>query len=148
MTGTEPAIRIPVLPVLALLGSAALALAMLAPLGTTRLPAAGRLLFWAALVGGGAWQCRLWFRLVPPLLPASRAALPVLFVGGTALLAVLLPLEYGALATLSGLKPLLPWGLLSLALLVSASAVATVITVVRWLAVRRDRPARGSDQAV
>ena len=27
-------------------------------------------------------------------------------------------------------------------------AIVTVITVVRWLAVRRDPPARGSDQAV
>ena len=148
MTGPESPNRIPVLPALALLASAVLVLAMLAPLGTARLPAAGRLLFWAVLVCGGAWQCRLWFRLVPPLVPASRAVLPVLFVGGAALLAALLPLEYGVLATLSGLKPRLPWDLLSLALLLSASAIVTVITVVRWLAVRRDPPARGSDQAV
>ena len=142
---SAPAIRIPLLPVLALLGTAALALAMLAPFGTDKLPAAGRLLFFAALVLASVWQIRLWFRRVPPLLPASRAALPILFVGGMALLAALLPIEFGALARLSGLQPGLPWGLLLAALIVAALAITAVIMAVRWLAGRNAPPV---DQAV
>ena len=148
MTSPPPDLRIPVLPVLAVLGGTALVLAMLAPLGTATLPAAGRLLFWAALVGGNVWKWRQWFRRVPPLLPASRAALPILFVGGFALLGALLPLEYGLLALLSGLKPALPWGLLGAAALFAAIAVTSVIAMVRWLAARQDPPAARSDQAV
>ncbi len=140
MTSPNPDISIPVLPVLGLLGSAALAGAMAAPLGTAALPAAGRLLFWGALIFGNAWKWRQWFRLVPPLLPASRAALPILFVGGIALLGALMPLEYGLLALLSGLKPALPWALLAAAATLAAIAVATTITAVRWLAARRDPP--------
>ncbi len=136
------------MPALAVLGGTSLLLAMLAPLGTAALPAAGRLLFWAALVLGNAWKWRQWFGLVPPLLPASRAALPILFVGGVALLGGLLPLEYGLLARLSGLKPALPWGLLGAAVLLAAIAVAVVIAVVRRLAARQVRPAARSDQAV
>ena len=107
MPAPAPEGRLPVLPGLALLGVAALGLAMLAPLGTAGLPAAGRLLFWAALLFAATWQGLQWFRRVPPLLPASRAALPVLFVGGSALTMVLLPLEYGLLAWASGLDPVL-----------------------------------------
>ena len=136
------------MPALAVLGGTSLLLAMLAPLGTATLPAAGRLLFWAALVWGNAWKWRQWFVRLPPLLPASRAALPILFVGGAALLGGLLPIEYGLLALLSGLKPALPWGLLGAAVLIAAIAVALVIAVVRRLAARQVRPAARSDQAV
>jgi hypothetical protein len=140
--------RIPVMPALAVLGVTSLLLAMLAPLGTATLPAAGRLLFWAALVLGNAWKWRQWFGRVPLLLPASRAALPVLFVGGVAVLGGLLPLEYGFLALLSGLKPALPWERLGAAVLLAAIAVALVIVIVRRLAARQDPPVARSDQAV
>ena len=148
MPAPAPEGRLPVLPGLALLGVAALGLAMLAPLGTAGLPAAGRLLFWAALLFAATWQGLQWFRRVPPLLPASRAALPVLFVGGSALTMVLLPLEYGLLARASGLDPVLPWRLLLLALAAIAIVIAVVITAVRWLALRLDPPATRPDQAV
>jgi len=145
-----PPRRIPVMPVLLLLGSAALVLAMLAPLGSAALSAAGRLLFWATLIFATAWQGRLWFRRVPPLLPASRAALPILFVGGVVLLAVLLPLEYGALAHVAGFVPRLPvplgWLVAGTALV--ALAVTIVIITVRWLAVRLDPPARRPGQVL
>ena len=149
MASPDPDLSIPALPVLALLGFASLAAAMVAPLETAALPAAGRLLFWGALIFGNAWKWRQWFRRVPPLLPASRAALPVLFVGGGALLWALVPVEYGVLALSIGLKPALPWALLVTATSITAVAVATTILAVRWLAARRDPPHRhsGSNQA-
>jgi hypothetical protein len=124
---------------LGILGAVTLACAMAAPLGTAALPAAGRLLFWGALIGGNVWKWQLWFRHIPPLLPPGRAALPLLFVGGGALLGALMPLEFGLLASVSGLAVALPAALLPVlvaAIAFAAGAVTSIIVTLRWLAAR------------
>ena len=136
---TSPAL----LPLLGIMGAATLACAMAAPFGTTALPAAGRLLFWGALIGGNAWKWQFWFRRIPPLLPPSRAALPILFVGGGALLGALMPLEFGLLARASGVPVALPWPLLVAAVAFAAGAITSIIVALRWLAAREYRAAPG-----
>ena len=146
MPAPPPATNPALLPLLGILGVATLACAMAAPLGTAVLPAAGRLLFWGALIGGNVWKWQLWFRHIPPLLPPGRAALPVLFVGGSALLGALMPLEFGLLASVSGFAVALPWPLVVAAIAFAGGAVTSIIVTLRWLAAREYRAA--PDQAV
>ncbi|MFZ4689267.1 MAG: LytTR family DNA-binding domain-containing protein [Polymorphobacter sp.] len=118
--------------VVAAVGAATLVCAIAGPFGTDALPAATRLLFWGTLIGFNAYKWRLWFRFVPPLLPPSRAALPLLFVGGALLLNAMLPLEIGWLYAAVGQPIALPWTGLFMTAVVIALAISAVIAVINW----------------